>query len=196
MTLIQKPNPGDTCRMCNEGKLQARSRTQSNSDPRFGGPEFRPQPRLHELVCSACGVKFEPEHLGQDVNEFLEDQLISFENPPTKPETCPNCHSKDLVRGRTKTLLDHFPVNRDFTSRQAHEDNDSHHRFLSCKHCLKVVWDEPPAPRELSSPEAVAQFAERVGVRTPGSRGPTTPIPRGKEVTRRKPGERPLKPKR
>lgn len=196
MTLIQKPNPGDACLVCKTGKLQARSRAQSATNREVvGGPIFPARPHLTELVCGKCGIKYEPQHVGQDINEFLEEALLGFRNPETKPTCCPNCDTYHLVQGRTKTPLDAFPIRKDFSGRHTEKEIDSHHYFLYCRHCLKILWDEPIVDRSRSTAGESAQLTESIGIRPHSSRGPATPIPPAKKPVRRTLDGRPPKPK-
>lgn len=185
MTLIQKPNPGDLCRVCKQGHLQARTRShnRTNRDV-IGGPVYPTVFFLHELVCGVCGCKFEPQGSGQNIDHYLEDKLLSFTKPQTKPEECPQCHLKDLVESRVKTSLDTFPISH-FADRNRREEQDFHGHFLYCKHCLIIVWHEPPKPDRRSVDDHIADLMNVTGSH-PKSRGSATPIPKGKVVRRRK----------
>lgn len=158
---IQKPNPGYTCLVCRTGKLQARTRSQSTTNREvIGGPVFPTYHYLTELVCGACGAKFEPQSIEQSIEENLENQLILFRNPDVKPEQCPNCNSKQLASGRVKTQPDAFPVGSSYAIRQTHNSHNTNERYLYCRYCIKILWNEPPTEKPTLPTNTVAELEE------------------------------------
>lgn len=141
MPFITKPNPGDTCRFCHHGHLQARVRAESPllREIPFGGQSGgTPAQRVRELVCGDCGLKFEPAELNKSVDDYLEDELFRFtKNPSEMPTACPKCRNSDLA-----TTYDKTPSQRNSSFR-----DNSRERYRYCRHCLMIVWIFPETAR-------------------------------------------------
>lgn len=125
-------NPGEHCTLCTKGFLVARFQEATrNEPPRAGGPPG-PEPYLHHLVCSHCGVWHESAVHG-GMTKLMQDQLKGFQNPEVRPEQCPKCSD----------AITEFTLRNPFYRRSQSLSDSDEKKVACCAGCVLLVWDIP-----------------------------------------------------
>ncbi len=119
--------PGDSCPGCKEGRLLVRTKSHSDSPPDpmhvVIGQRYMHWTTVTHLVCNECSGMYESANRGTNVQNILEAQIATFQNPSEEPIVCTRCGGA-LVDGSKSSTM-HVT------------------RFRSCEGCLTVAWIFP-----------------------------------------------------
>lgn len=123
--------PGDVCGSCKKGHLAAVFRSYEVRNQPVGGPPG-PDPYIHKLVCSGCGLAC-ASALSGTLHDLLRQQLWGFKQPLHQPTRCDVCE-----QGASDC---YFPLMTTFGGRTGRRVPAK--KVLCCRSCVRLLWSFP-----------------------------------------------------